>query len=53
MDFLSLNMGTSTVANIWVPVKINNRRAISVDPDETARFEPSYQDLHCSQMYLY
>ena len=27
--------------------------ANSVDPDETARYEPSHQDLHCLQRYLY
>ena len=26
--------------------------ANSVDPDETARYEPSYQDLHCLHRYL-
>ena len=26
-----------------------NRMANSVDPDETAHYEPSYQDLHCLQ----
>ena len=25
----------------------------SVDPDETARYEPSHLDLHCLQRYLY
>ena len=27
--------------------------ANSVDPDETARYEPSHQDLHCLQNHLY
>ena len=27
--------------------------ANSVDPDETVRYEPSHQDLHCLQRYLY
>ena len=26
--------------------------ANSVDPDETAHYEPSHQDLHCLQRYL-
>ena len=34
-------------------IKINNRMANSVGPDETARHEPSHQDLHCLHMYLY
>ena len=27
--------------------------ASSVDPDETARYEPSHLDLHCLQRYLF
>ena len=27
--------------------------ANSVDPDETARYEPSQQDLHCLHRYLF
>ena len=27
--------------------------ANSVDPDETAHYEPSHLDLHCLQKYLY
>ena len=34
--------------------KINKKKkANSVDPDETARYEPSHLDLHCLQGYLY
>ena len=29
-----------------------NRMADSVDPNETAHYEPSYLDLHCLQRYL-
>ena len=32
--------------------KIRSRQANSVDPDETARNEPSHLDLHCLQMYV-
>ena len=32
---------------------MNNCMANSVDPDETARYEPSHLDLHCLQRYLY
>ena len=32
---------------------VNNRIGNSVDPDETARYEPSHLDLHCVQKYLY
>ena len=31
----------------------NNKMPNSVDPDETAPYEPSHQDLHCLQRYLY
>ena len=27
--------------------------ANSIDPDETARYEPSHQDLHCLHRYLF
>ena len=32
-------------------MKIKNRIANSVDPDETARYKPSHLDLHCLHMY--
>ena len=32
---------------------MNARLANSVDPDETARYEPSHLDLHCLQRRLY
>ena len=32
--------------------QIINRMADSVDPDETAHYEPSHQDLHCLQWCL-
>ena len=31
--------------------KIQNRLANSVDPDETARYEPSHLDLQCLHEY--
>ena len=30
-----------------------NRMANSVDPDETAHYEPSHLDLHCLYKYLF
>ena len=42
-----LNLDTSA---FWS--KINNRMAKSIDPDETARRDPSHQNLHCLQRYL-
>ena len=32
-----------------ISVKNKNRLANSVVPDETARYEPSHQELHCLQ----
>ena len=32
--------------------KLNNRIANSIDPYETARYEPSHLDLHCLRRYL-
>ena len=34
-------------------LKIINRLANSVDPDETAHYEPSHLDLHCLHWYLF
>ena len=46
-------MLTHPLLQIEVSVKINNRMANNVDPDETARYELSHLDLHCLQRYLY
>ena len=32
-------------------VKMNNRMANSIEPDQTTRDEPSYLDLYCLQNY--
>ena len=32
---------------------IKNKMVNSVDPDETARYEPSHLELHCLQNYLF
>ena len=34
-------------------LKIQYRIANSVDPDETARYEPSHLVLHCLQKYMF
>ena len=44
-------MGSSL--EIVVLVRNQHRMANSVDPNETARYEPSHQDLHCLQRYLF
>ena len=49
----SLTLDTSIVANWGFSKKINNEIPKSVDPDETARYEPSHLYLHCLQWYLY
>ena len=36
-----------------VQFKSKNNTANSVDPDETARYEPSHLDLHCFHRYLF
>ena len=46
-------MGTSTDVNTGFSLKIKNGMANSVDPDETARYEPSHLDLHCLHRYLF
>ena len=48
----SLNMNTSIVAN-RVSVKISNRMANSVDPDEMAPCELSHRDLHFLQKWSF
>ena len=37
---------------IGVSIKNQNRMANSVDPDETAHYEPSHQDLRCLQKQM-
>ena len=34
-------------------LKIKNRMANSVDPDETSRYVPSHLDLNCLHSYLF
>ena len=33
--------------------KTTKQKGSSVDPDETARYEPSHLDLHCLHRYLF
>ena len=47
----SLNLDKSTVENRDVS-KFKNRMTNSVDPDETACYEPSHLDLHCLHRHL-
>ena len=49
--FPSLNLDMSIMANRDVSQN-QNRMANSVDPDETAHYEPSHQDLHCLHEYF-
>ena len=48
-----LNLDTSTDANRGFYLKYNNIMANSVYPDETARDEPSHQDLHCLHRHIF
>ena len=41
------------VNRVFFSLKIINRLANSVDPDETAHYEPSHLDLHCLHRHLY
>ena len=43
----SLNLDMSTASNRGFSVKIENRLANHVDPDEMALYELSHLDLHC------
>ena len=43
----------SIVVNRVCLLKIINRQAKSVNPDEMAHHEPSHMDLHCLHRYLY
>ena len=48
-----LNFDISTNAKKRFNTKIKYRIANSVDPDETARYEPSHLDLHCLHRHLF
>ena len=47
-NFPSLKINMSIVANRGVSQN-HKKMANSVDPDETAPYEPSHQDLYCLQ----
>ena len=49
----ALYLVMSIVFNRVVLLKVINKLANSVDPDETAHYEPSHLDLHCLHKYLY
>ena len=60
-DLLSVGTGIPRPVNInessllikpFVPADLTLLFPNSVDPDETAHNEPSYQDLHCLPFYL-
>ena len=48
--FPLLTLDMSIVANRDVSQN-KNRMANNVNPDETAHYEPSHQDLHCLRRY--
>ena len=50
LDMLVLHMGVSIKIK---KKKKKNRMANSVDPDETAHYEPSHLDRLCLQRYLF
>ena len=49
LPLTSLNLVRTIVPNRAFLLKLN-RMANSEDPDKTAHYEPSYQDLHCLQV---
>ena len=49
----SLNFHMTIDIKWWFQSKIENIMANSVGHDETARNEPSHQDLHCLHRYLF
>ena len=51
--FPSSNLDMSTASNRGFNKKSKIRMANSVDPDETARYEPSHLDLHCLHRYQF
>ena len=53
MDFSIFAFGHAINVNRAVSQKIKYRMTKSVDPDETARYEPSHLNLHCLQGYLF
>ena len=52
VDTLIVNLNMFTDAKGGFSLKSKNGMVNSVDPDETARYEPSHLDLHCLHMYL-
>ena len=46
------NLGAWSLLQIEMSVKNQNRMANSVEPDETAHYEPPHQALHCLHRYL-
>ena len=45
-----MDISITELLQIGISVKNQNWMANSVDPDETAHYEPSHQDLHWSQI---
>ena len=52
MDVSIIEFGQCPWLQIGMSVKNQNIMASSVDPDKTAKYEPSHQDLHCLHRYL-
>ena len=53
MDSSISEFGHIHCCKLGLQSKTNNRVANSVDTNETARIEPSHQDLHCLQRHLH
>ena len=53
MDISIFEFGHVQNCKMGCHLKNKNRMANSVDPDETARHEPSHPELHCLPMFLF
>ena len=53
MDLYVHEFGHVHWCKLGFPSKTKNKIANIVDPDKTARNEPSYQDKHCLQRYMF
>ena len=53
VGFSMLHVGHAHCCKKGFQTQIKNRMANSVDPDETAHFEPSHLDLHCLHRHLF
>ena len=44
---------SNNVSSEYVILKIQEKKAKSIDPDEAVHYEPPHQELHCLQVQLF